>query len=93
MTPWNVSKLREAIINGPEVHPGATNYADRVKIVKLPANKKARISVSRKLPSSKGDAAEFGKNFEHNFEGKIVYRHLQDGDIVLLNRQVLHSIS
>lgn len=88
MTPWNVAKLREAVINGAEIHPGATNYSDKVSTVKLPPNKKARITISRKLPSSRGTVTQSGKNFDHDFEGKVVYRHLQDGDIVLVNRQV-----
>lgn len=91
MTPWNVKKLSGAIVNGSEIHPGATNYADKVSTVKLPRSRKARVSISRKLPSSRGEVTEFGKNFDHEFEGKIVYRHLQDGDIVLVNRQVLHT--
>lgn len=88
MTPWNVANLRKAIINGSEIHPGATNYADKVANWKLPSSKKSRISISRKLPSSRGVAS--GKNIDCEIEGKIVYRHLQDGDIVLVNRQVLH---
>lgn len=91
MTPWNVNKLRDAIENGAEIHPGATNYANKVSTVKLPPSRKARLSISRKLPSSSGEVTQFGKNFDHEFEGKIVYRHLQDGDIVLVNRQVLHT--
>jgi len=31
-----------------------------------------------------------GKIHEHEFEGKVVYRHLKDGDVVLVNRQVMH---
>ena len=91
VTPWNVAKLRDAIVNGPEIHPGATHYVDKLSTVKLAVNKKMRISISRKLPSSRGVVAQPGKNSDYQFEGKIVYRHLQDGDIVLVNRQVLHS--
>lgn len=29
-----------------------------------------------------------GMDSEYEFEGKTVYRHLQDGDVVLVNRQV-----
>lgn len=90
VTPWNVVKLRDAIINGPEIHPGATHYVDKLSTVKLAVNKKMRISISRKLPSSRGVVAQPGRSSDNEFEGKIVYRHLQDGDIVLVNRQVLH---
>ncbi|KAL2501697.1 nuclear RNA polymerase A1 [Forsythia ovata] len=94
VTPWNSVKLRNAIINGPDIHPGATTYVDKVSTVKLPSNKKMRIAISRKLPSSRGVVTQSGKKNEYEFEGKIVYRHLQDGDIVLVNRQpTLHKPS
>ncbi|KAK6149178.1 hypothetical protein DH2020_016703 [Rehmannia glutinosa] len=94
VTPWNVGKLRGAVINGPEIHPGATTYVDSVSTVKLPASKKMRVAISRKLPSSRGALTQSGNNDELEFEGKIVYRHLQDGDIVLVNRQpTLHKPS
>ena len=78
MTSWNVANLRDAIINGPEIHPGATHYVDKLSTVKLPPNKKMRISMSRKLPSSRGVVTQNGKNSDYEFEGKIVYRHLRD---------------
>lgn len=88
VTPWNVKKLRQAIINGPDVHPGATHYSDRVSTMKLPPTKKARIAIARKLLSSRGVNTELGKTCDVNFECKTVYRHMQDGDVVLVNRQV-----
>ncbi|XWS59174.1 hypothetical protein CRYUN_Cryun08bG0099300 [Craigia yunnanensis] len=91
VTPWNIVKLREAIINGSEIHPGAT---DKLSTQRLPPNRKTRISISRKLPSSRGAIMQSGKNFDYEFEGKIVLRHLQDGDVVLVNRQpTLHKPS
>ncbi|GMN54796.1 hypothetical protein TIFTF001_023913 [Ficus carica] len=86
VTPWNAVKLRNAIANGPEVHPGATHYADKLSTVKLPPSRKARISISRKLLSSRG-VVRNGKNSDYELEGKNVNLHLQDGDIVLVNRQ------
>ncbi|KAL6522438.1 hypothetical protein OROMI_031710 [Orobanche minor] len=92
VTPWNAEKLRGAVINGPDIHPGAKTYVDSVSTLKLPASQKMRAAVSRKLPSSRG--AQSGKNSELEFEGKVVYRHLQDGDVVLVNRQpTLHKPS
>ncbi|KAJ4969995.1 hypothetical protein NE237_003094 [Protea cynaroides] len=93
VTPWNVNKLRDAVINGAEVHPGATHYTDKCGTNKL-TTRKMRISTSRKLPSSKGAFARAGKSLDYEFESKVVYRHLQDGDIVLVNRQpTLHKPS
>ncbi|CAA0829105.1 nuclear RNA polymerase A1 [Striga hermonthica] len=91
-TPWNAGKLRAAVINGPEIHPGATTYVDSTTTVKLPQSTKMRVAISRKLPSSRGSITKSGN--ELDFEEKIVYRHLQDGDIVLVNRQpTLHKTS
>ncbi|XP_011652120.1 DNA-directed RNA polymerase I subunit 1 isoform X1 [Cucumis sativus] len=95
VTAWNVQKLRNAIINGPETHPGATHYIDKLATVKLnlKPSRKSRISISRKLPSSRGVVVDQGCD-DYEFEGKIVNRHLQDGDIVLVNRQpTLHKPS
>ncbi|CAK9157192.1 unnamed protein product [Ilex paraguariensis] len=94
VTHWNVVKLRDAIVNGSEFHPGATHYADKVSTVRLPPSKKMRIAISRKLPSSRGVVTQSAKICDYEFEGKTVYRHLQDGDIVLVNRQpTLHKPS
>ncbi|KAK7345074.1 hypothetical protein VNO77_15476 [Canavalia gladiata] len=94
VTPWNVVKLRNAILNGPESHPGATHYADKTSIVKLPPKGKLLSLTSRKLPSSRGVIMHHGKIHDHEFEGKVVYRHLKDGDVVLVNRQpTLHKPS
>ncbi|MED6108851.1 hypothetical protein PIB30_028051 [Stylosanthes scabra] len=94
VTPWNVMKLRNAILNGPETHPGATHYGDRASVVKLPPKGKLLALTSRKLPSSRGVIMHNGKISDQEFEGKIVYRHLKDGDVVLVNRQpTLHKPS
>ncbi|KAF7819002.1 DNA-directed RNA polymerase I subunit 1 [Senna tora] len=94
VTPWNVTKLRETVSNGPESHPGATHYADKVSTVKLPQKGKVLSMVARKLSSSRGVIVQHGKIHDHEFEGKVVYRHLKDGDVVLVNRQpTLHKPS
>lgn len=95
VTPWNIGKLRDAIINGSEIHPGATHYADKSSVDLLQRRtRQQRISISRKLPSSRGVVTQPGKSGDIDFEGKIVSRHLQDGDIVLVNRQpTLHKPS
>ncbi|XP_041024311.1 DNA-directed RNA polymerase I subunit 1 [Juglans microcarpa x Juglans regia] len=94
VTPWNVVKLRNAIINGSDIHPGATQYGDKLDTKQLPPSRKGRIAISRKLPSSRGLLTQHGKSCDYEFEGKFVRRHLQDGDIVLVNRQpTLHKPS
>ncbi|KAL6272994.1 hypothetical protein ACE6H2_023686 [Prunus campanulata] len=94
VTPWNVDKLRNAIVNGSEIHPGATQYVDKSGPKILRQNRRERISISRKLPSSKGAVMQHGKGSDNDIESKIVHRHLRDGDIVLVNRQpTLHKPS
>uniref|UniRef100_A0A1D1Z0S6 DNA-directed RNA polymerase subunit n=1 Tax=Anthurium amnicola TaxID=1678845 RepID=A0A1D1Z0S6_9ARAE len=94
VTPWNVDKLRRTIINGTEIHPGATHYKDKDHTYKLQSGRVSRVSISRKLPTSRSVPTHSGKSPESEFEGKIVYRHLRDGDIVLVNRQpTLHKPS
>ncbi|RAL50942.1 hypothetical protein DM860_005298 [Cuscuta australis] len=94
VTPWNAARLRDAITNGPDIYPGAVSYSDRVSKYKLPPSRRMRLAISRKLPSSRGVLIQSGKNSDYEFEGKVVYRHLQDGDIVLVNRQpTLHKPS
>ncbi|GAB4843833.1 hypothetical protein Ancab_013795 [Ancistrocladus abbreviatus] len=94
VTPWNVVKLRDAVVNGPEIHPGATHYVDKLATVKLPASRKTRIAISRRLPSSRGVFMESVKSCNYDFEGKVVYRQMHNGDIVLVNRQpTLHKPS
>lgn len=87
VTPWNVLKLREAILNGPDCHPGARKYIDKVGTTILSTRKKERVPISRKLQSSRGALMETGE-YNGN-EGKVVLRHLRDGDVVLVNRQVM----
>lgn len=94
VTPWNVMKLRDAVINGPENHPGATTYIDKLTSIKLLGKKNSRVTIARKLASSRGAVTGAGKISDYDFEGKIVLRHIRDGDAVLANRQpTLHKPS
>jgi DNA-directed RNA polymerase I subunit RPA1 len=88
VTPWNAKKLQEAVRNGADVHPGATHYRDNDNMYKLQAAPAKRRAISRLLPASRGSISQLGKDPNCEFESKVVYRHLQDGDIVLVNRQV-----
>ena len=75
---WNIDELKEAILNGPNVHPGA-NYVKKSKL---------KFSKMKVLDNNKELVAE---GLEY---GDIVMRHLKDGDIVLFNRQPsLHRMS
>ncbi|ONK70128.1 uncharacterized protein A4U43_C05F30550 [Asparagus officinalis] len=94
VTPWNADKLKHSIMNGANIHPGATHYMDKDRLYKLQVSENMRKAISRKLPTSRGVTLHSGKGPEYDFEGKVVYRHIQDGDIVLVNRQpTLHKPS
>ena len=76
---WNVDELKEAILNGPNVHPGA-NYVKK--------NINGKEMKVRVLDDNRELVVE---NLEY---GDVVMRHLKDGDIVLFNRQPsLHRMS
>ena len=78
---WNIDDLRESILNGPNVHPGA-NYVRKYN-PRIDDYNKVRV-----LDTNKEMVAE---NLDY---GDIVMRHLKDGDIVLFNRQPsLHRMS
>lgn len=102
VTHWNVDTLREAVLNGSSVYPGATHVEDEngVVVSLQNLNKIQRVALSKTLlsrPSSRtgSGAGSFGGSLESvKATGKIVYRHLRDGDAVLVNRQpTLHKPS
>ncbi|ONL97766.1 DNA-directed RNA polymerase I subunit 1 isoform X1 [Zea mays] len=94
VTPWNTKRLQEAIRNGADIHPGATHYRDNNSMYKLQAVPAKRRSIAKMLPASRGSICQPGRDPNCEFESKVVYRHLQDGDIVLVNRQpTLHKPS
>jgi len=86
VTPWNLKALQEMVRNGPDVHPGACfveNSDDGRRVAVSPDSETQRNALAKTLlapgDSSQGDLATSGT--------KYVYRHLQNGDAMLLNRQ------
>lgn len=51
MTPWNVKELRQAVLNGPNVHPGASMVIneDGRKTILSPTNFAQREAVAKQL--------------------------------------------
>ncbi|KAI3832171.1 hypothetical protein MKW92_038467 [Papaver armeniacum] len=85
VTPWNVNKLRDAILNG-----NATHYMENGKIVRLkqnPENVKSQYAIREEVTLSKGIVTQSERSTDQDFGGKVVFRHLEDGDVVLVNRQ------
>uniref|UniRef100_A0A182N9R4 DNA-directed RNA polymerase subunit n=1 Tax=Anopheles dirus TaxID=7168 RepID=A0A182N9R4_9DIPT len=99
VTPWNVTELRQWVLNGPDVYPGANMIEDssgRVSRISS-TNVTQRQSMAKTLLTPHGGDAAGGSGGAGGGGGdgiKIVHRHLQNGDILLLNRQpTLHRPS
>ena len=77
----NIEILKAKIINGPKVYPGVTEIKENnFKRLLENSTLEQRQLIANKLVINK--------------EQKIVYRHVQDGDIILFNRQpTLHKPS
>ncbi|XP_041048418.1 DNA-directed RNA polymerase I subunit RPA1 [Carcharodon carcharias] len=88
VTPWNVQELRQAVLNGPNTHPGASMIInkDGSRTILSAASPTQREAIAKQLltPSTG----------EQNMGMKIVCRHIKNGDVLLLNRQpTLHRPS
>ncbi|NWS67386.1 RPA1 polymerase, partial [Crotophaga sulcirostris] len=88
VTPWNVKELRQAVINGPKVHPGASMVIneDGSRTVLSASSLTQREAIAKQLLTPSSGAPQSGL--------KIVCRHVKNGDVLLLNRQpTLHRPS
>ena len=89
VTPHNYAEMKQAVINGAEKYPGATaieNENGRVLNLRFTSLEK-RIAAAHQLLSLDARGKRRGAN-------KKVYRHLQTGDVVIMNRQpTLHKPS
>uniref|UniRef100_A0A665TS73 DNA-directed RNA polymerase subunit n=1 Tax=Echeneis naucrates TaxID=173247 RepID=A0A665TS73_ECHNA len=88
VTPWNVKELRQAVLNGPNVHPGASTVIneDGRKTILSASNFTQREAVAKQLLTPCPGP--------HKMPMKIVNRHIKNGDVLLLNRQpTLHRPS
>ncbi|XP_007952293.1 DNA-directed RNA polymerase I subunit RPA1 [Orycteropus afer afer] len=89
VTPWNVQELRQAVINGPNVHPGASMVIneDGSRTALSASDLTQREAVAKQLLTPATGAPKPQGT-------KIVCRHVKNGDILLLNRQpTLHRPS
>ncbi|XP_076647337.1 RNA polymerase I subunit RpI1 [Halictus rubicundus] len=90
VTPWNVVYLRQLVLNGPDVYPGAVMIEHEDGSVQRisSANATQREALAKRLLTTSDKANKFFRGI------KIIHRHLQNGDILLLNRQpTLHKPS
>ncbi|KDE04774.1 hypothetical protein MVLG_04828 [Microbotryum lychnidis-dioicae p1A1 Lamole] len=105
VTDHNVQLLRQMVINGPHKHPGAAFIQmedghllslDKLSIEDRTAHaNKLLAPESRASATSRLDRPDVGLPSTRTPQiNRKVYRHLQDGDIVILNRQpTLHKPS
>ncbi|KAK1231823.1 hypothetical protein PQX77_005037 [Marasmius sp. AFHP31] len=101
VTPFNFHKLRQQVINGPRVHPGASmvQFGDghQVSLDKLGVEQRTAIANQLLTPQEGGRTASGGRKglrTRTTAVNKKVYRHLENGDILILNRQpTLHKPS
>jgi len=89
VTSFNVKELRQAVINGPEKHPGATHIQNEDGSLSSLSNFtiEGRTALSNQLltPQSSGEGPQVNKK---------VLRHVRNGDVVIMNRQpTLHKPS
>lgn len=80
VTDYNVEKLRQMVINGPHKYPGANvvETSDGNRIFLEACSDSHRNGIAKMLLSGG--------------YGKVVYRHLQSGDYLIVNRQpTLHK--
>ncbi|XP_054005071.1 DNA-directed RNA polymerase I subunit RPA1 [Hylaeus anthracinus] len=90
VTPWNVVHLRQLVLNGPDVHPGAVMVENEDGSIQRISTSDTvqREAIAKRLLTTSDKANKFFKGI------KIIHRHLQNGDVLLLNRQpTLHKPS
>ncbi|PGG97586.1 hypothetical protein AJ79_09149 [Helicocarpus griseus UAMH5409] len=89
VTNHNYWELKQAVINGPDIYPGAAAVENEVgQVVSLKFKSvDERIAIANMLLSPSNFKMKRSRN-------KKVYRHLTTGDVVLMNRQpTLHKPS
>ncbi|EGX45801.1 hypothetical protein AOL_s00117g6 [Orbilia oligospora ATCC 24927] len=87
VTPHNVDVMRQAVMNGPNIWPGATHIEnENGRLQRLPLSAESRKALANQLLTpSEATLKSFNKK---------VYRHLRNGDMVIMNRQpTLHKPS
>lgn len=87
VTAYNVSQLRQAVINGPDKWPGATQVQneDGTMVSLIGMTLEQRKAIANQLLTPSGGVSVINKK---------VYRHIKNKDVVIMNRQpTLHKAS
>ncbi|KAI9310913.1 hypothetical protein BX666DRAFT_2032405 [Dichotomocladium elegans] len=100
VTAYNVKELRQAVINGPFKWPGATHVQHEDQSIDVLANlsQESRIALANSLLAPQSSQASQSTTNPYPTRtqtvNKKVFRHLRNGDMLLLNRQpTLHKPS
>ncbi|KAI8888789.1 beta and beta-prime subunits of DNA dependent RNA-polymerase [Backusella circina FSU 941] len=100
VTPHNIKEMRQAVINGPSKWPGATHVQNEDQSIDVLADLsiESRIALANSLlaPQSSHNAQTGNNPYPTRTQtiNKKVFRHLRNGDMLLLNRQpTLHKPS
>ncbi|KAH8830398.1 hypothetical protein DL96DRAFT_1495292 [Flagelloscypha sp. PMI_526] len=98
VTPHNLHELRQRVINGPKTYPGATMVemedGTQISLLKMPMDKRTAIANRLLTPGEEYERLSRALKTRKVSLNKKVYRHLRDGDILILNRQpTLHKPS
>jgi DNA-directed RNA polymerase beta' subunit len=98
VTANNFHEMRQRVVNGPHNYPGASivEYEDgrQQSLDKLTVEQRTAIANQLLTPQSDHTSSRKGLFSRTMAVNKKVYRHLQDGDILILNRQpTLHKPS
>ncbi|KAI9278023.1 hypothetical protein BY458DRAFT_452613 [Sporodiniella umbellata] len=100
VTPHNIKEMRQAVINGPNKWPGATHVQNEDQSIDVLGDLsiESRIALANSLlaPQSSHAVQQGNSLFPTRTQtvNKKVFRHLRNGDMLLLNRQpTLHKPS
>ncbi|KZO96375.1 beta and beta-prime subunits of DNA dependent RNA-polymerase [Calocera viscosa TUFC12733] len=97
VTAYNVQELRQLVMNGPRNYPGATmvEYEDGSHQSLHTMNEQQRLAIANQLLTPMpARGVEHQGMMRQGWVNKKVYRHLRNGDMLLLNRQpTLHKPS
>ncbi|KAJ1874531.1 hypothetical protein LPJ55_001391 [Coemansia sp. RSA 990] len=101
VTPYNVKEMRQLVINGPETWPGAESVQneDGSLVYLRQLSHESRVALANQLLTPQESVAGvrgLGNMFttRATMVNKKVYRHLRNGDMVVMNRQpTLHRAS
>ncbi|GES96144.1 DNA-directed RNA polymerase I complex large subunit Nuc1 [Rhizophagus clarus] len=96
VTEYNLKDMTNAVVNGPDIWPGATHVQHEdgtiVNLASLPLE--SRIALSEQLVRENAFKSPFTQYNIKSHVNKKVFRHLRNGDMLLLNRQpTLHKPS